>query len=172
MSIFFNPEDKSFYDSEINNVKITESFIEITGGKEQYYEYLKIISEGNIIDVNELGEIIFIPETIESPPVNNDIIARNFIDFMKSSILDSIANFYGYDSIDNAISYCNSGITSWRNEAIAFNTWRDNTVSLMYQNIFSFTADGITLPDLDGFIGQTGYFDVGITSPSRLAKES
>ena len=80
------------------------------------------------------------------------------------NLLHDASISYGYSSIENAISYYNSGVTAWRNEAIAFNTWRDNTETLMYDNIFSFTADGITLPDLAGFTGQTGYFDVGITA--------
>ena len=84
-------------------------------------------------------------------------------------LLNTTAFSYGYNSIDNAISYYNSGITAWRDEAIAFNTWRDNTIDLMYDNIYSFTADGITLPSLTagGFTGQTGYFDVALGSPSR-----
>jgi hypothetical protein len=79
-------------------------------------------------------------------------------------LINSTAVSYGYDSADNFISYYNSGITAWRDEAIAFNTWRDNTLSLMYDNIFSFTADGITLPNLSGFTAQVGYFDVGVTA--------
>lgn len=83
--------------------------------------------------------------------------------------LNDTAVDYGYDSIHDAISYYNSGITAWRNEAIAFNTWRDNTVTLMYDNIYSFTADGITLPSLTAgsFTGQAGYVPLGLTSPSR-----
>lgn len=98
---------------------------------------------------------------------NTNLLRENTIEYIKSNVnflLNQTAKSYGYDSIDNAISYYNSGITAWRNEAIAFNTWRDNTETLMFDNIFSFTADGITLPDLAGFTGQTGYFDVGITA--------
>jgi len=87
----------------------------------------------------------------------------NFSSLVRTFMNDTAVS-YGYSSSDNFISYYNSGITAWRNEAIAFNTWRDNTETLMYDNIFSFTADGITLPDLAGFTGQTGYFDVGITA--------
>jgi len=86
-----------------------------------------------------------------------------FYNNVQTLISDTVRS-YNYDSSDNFISYYNSGVTAWRNEAIAFNTWRDNTETLMYDNIFSFTADGITLPDLAGFTGQTGYFDVGITA--------
>jgi len=98
---------------------------------------------------------------------NTNLLRENTIEYITSNVnflLNQTAKSYGYDSIDNAISYYNSGVTAWRNEAIAFNTWRDNTETLMFDNIFSFTADGITLPDLAGFTGQTGYFDVGITA--------
>ena len=83
-----------------------------------------------------------------------------------NNFVANTATSYGYDSTENFISYYNSGITAWREEAIAFNTWRDNTVSLMYDNIFSFTADGTTLPDIatGEFTGQAGYFDVGVTA--------
>jgi hypothetical protein len=86
-----------------------------------------------------------------------------------NGFMERTVSLYGYNSIHDVISYYNSGITAWRNEAIAFNTWRDNTIDLMYDNIYSFTADGITLPSLTagGFTGQTGYFDVALGSPSR-----
>ena len=130
-------------------------------------------SKSSKIDLSEIvSEIVEDVDfsSIISDVNNIDLLRENTIKFIVSNVnflMNQTAKSYGYDSIDNAISYYNSGITSWRNEAIAFNTWRDNTVSLMYDNIFSFTADGITLPDLPGFTGQTGYFDVGITSPSR-----
>ena len=165
MSIYFNPEDNLFYDSEIDNFKILESFIEITGGKEEYYTYLKLLSERNTIVVNEFGEITFTPEIFETPSIFTQIL--NFKEFVVDSILNDTARVYGYDSIDNAISYYNSSVTAWAEEAAAFNTWRDNTLSLMYQNIFSFTADGVTLPDLDGFTGQTGYAQLTLGEPSR-----
>jgi hypothetical protein len=102
----------------------------------------------------------------ELPTANPEILLSSFIDQV-IFLLSSTAIEYGYDSIDNAISYYNSSVTAWAEEAAAFNTWRDNTLSLMYQNIFSFTADGVTLPDLDGFTGQTGYAQLALAEPSR-----
>jgi hypothetical protein len=102
----------------------------------------------------------------ELPTANPEILLSSFINQIVS-LLSSTAIEYGYDSIDNAISYYNSSVTAWAEEAAAFNTWRDNTLSLMYQNIFSFTADGVTLPDLDGFTGQTGYVQLALAEPSR-----
>jgi len=171
MAIYFNPNDKLFYNSDFTaKSKITGSFVEIAT-KQEYYDLIDLVVRGYELDVDEFGGITysfvgFDPEiTIPTSDTTSDYISFFYANI--KNLLEGTSISYGYDSIDNAISYYNSGITSWRNEAIAFNTWRDNTVSLMYDNIFSFTADGITLPDLPGFTGQTGYFDVGITSPSR-----
>lgn len=116
------------------------------------------------------GEYIAYGATGVSPYDNlpNSYYIQDFVGGVEN-ILNTTAISYGYNSIDNAISYYNSGITAWRDEAIAFNTWRDNTLDLMYDNVYSFTADGITLPSLTagGFTGQTGYFDVGLGAPSR-----
>jgi len=84
-----------------------------------------------------------------------------------NGFIETTVSLYGYNSINDVISYYNSGITAWREEAIAFNTWRDNTIDLMYDNIYSFTADGITLPSLSGFTGQTGYSSLSLGTPSR-----
>ena len=117
-----------------------------------------------VYDPSVTGYILFGQDVDEIPDPN---LTSNNVTQFHTTIQDLLYNtaiYYGYASSDNFISYYNSGITAWRNEAIAFNTWRDNTETLMYDNIFSFTADGITLPDLAGFTGQTGYFDVGITA--------
>lgn len=102
----------------------------------------------------------------ELPFVGVTANIQHFVEII-DEFITSYAISYGYSSIIDAVSYHNCGITAWEEESIAFNTWRANTESLMYDNIFSFTADGITLPDLAGFTSQAGYFDVGITSPSR-----
>ena len=108
-------------------------------------------------------------EPLESLVAKNKPIRVEDFKISIFSLLGKTAVSYGYDTIDDAISYYNSGITAWRNEAIAFNTWRDNTLSLVYDNIYSFTADGITLPSLTAgdFTGQAGYLDVALGSPSR-----
>lgn len=107
-------------------------------------------------------------ETIQSVVYNSS----QLVSFFGNSIftfMEQTAISYNYKSLEDVVTFSNSGITAWRNEAIAFNTWRDNTLSLMYKNIHSFTADGITLPSLTGgsFTAQSEYVPLGITSPSR-----
>lgn len=89
----------------------------------------------------------------------------NFTSVVKSYI-ETVAIDFGYDSSVDFISYQSSGITSWRSESLTFGEWRDNTVSLMYDNIASFTAGGPSLPNIGGFTSQVGYYDMGI-NPSR-----
>lgn len=103
-----------------------------------------------------------------APPPTNQEKVLLFFASVNSFINDAALN-NGYDDILDAISYKNSGITAWREEAEKFISWRDNTKSLMYSNIHSFTADGITLPSLTGgsFTAQSEYVPLGITSPSR-----
>lgn len=79
-----------------------------------------------------------------------------------SSLLNSTAVSYGYNSIDNAISYYDSLDFTKREEARSFSSWRDSVEFLADANIFSFTADGVTLPDLAGFTGQTGYAEFSV----------
>lgn len=77
-------------------------------------------------------------------------------------LLESTATYYGYDSIDNAISYYDSLDSTKREEARSFSSWRDSVEFLADVNIFSYTADGVTLPDLAGFTGQTGYTEFSV----------
>jgi hypothetical protein len=119
-----------------------------------------------VFDESNEEYVEFPQNPYELPIVYEPLLLTSFID-QTVGLLSSTAIEYGYDSIDNAISYYNSSVTAWAEEAAAFNTWRDNTLSLMYQNIFSFTADGVTLPDLDGFTGQTGYAQLALGEPSR-----
>lgn len=86
---------------------------------------------------------------------------------MINIFLQNTAISFGYDSIQDALSYHNSGITAWREEAIALNEWRDNTISLAYNNIHMFTTNGIPLPSESEFKSQQGYSSVNISSPSR-----
>jgi len=125
----------------------------------KYYVYNDFTSE-----YVELGGSGSYQELVNS---NKELNIRGFRGDTIDPFLDQTAREYGYQTIHDAISYYNSGITAWRNEAIAFNTWRDNTQNLMFQNIHSYTADGITLPTLSGFTGQVGYVPLGLTSPSR-----
>lgn len=101
---------------------------------------------------------------------NVDTTANSISNFVNSvkNYIEIVATNFGYDSSLDFISYQNSGITAWRNESLTFGEWRDNTISLMYENVASFTGGGPSLPNIDGFTGQTGYFDVGITASRPL----
>jgi len=79
-----------------------------------------------------------------------------------SNLLNRKAIDYGYKSIDNAISYYNSEDTTKREEARSFSEWRDSVLFLAESNINGFTADGITLPDLNGFTSQNEYSDYSV----------
>lgn len=85
-----------------------------------------------------------------------------------NTFINRTALQYNYSSIDNAISYFNSGVVASREDASKFITWRDNTLSLMYDNIDNFLADGITLPTLDGFTSQAGYVEFTAIEPQNL----
>lgn len=80
--------------------------------------------------------------------------------------IETTSRTFGYESSLEFISYRDSGITSWREESLTFSEWRDNTLTLMYQNIASFTGGGPALDDLNGFTSQVGYYAMPIT-PSR-----
>jgi len=158
--LYYNYSTNSVYDEMVGPVLTTDTFIEIN--RDDYYSYISD-GKGVTFDPGTSGITTF-ERTFPSFAPSNEEIITDFYFLIQNQLLNSVPLSYGYSSIENAISYYNSGITAWRNEAIAFNTWRDNTETLMYDNIFSFTADGITLPDLGGFTSQTGYFDVGITA--------
>jgi len=165
-SIYYNIVTNQIYDEAFGPIITTDDFVQIDRN-----EYNTILTEvisssgdkGITFDAGTSGLTTFEKSyTFETPGQTASIKA--FYNIITGDLFRNVAFSYSYPSIENAISYYNSGVTAWRNEAIAFNTWRDNTETLMYDNIFSFTADGITLPDLAGFTGQTGYFDVGITA--------
>ena len=96
---------------------------------------------------------------VESPTANS----ISLFQFRVNDLINSAAISYGYDSIDNAVSYYNSLDPIKREEARSFSDWRDSVLSLADSNIYEFTSDGITLPDLAGFTGQTGYTGYEVT---------
>ena len=169
MALYYDTITGLIYDQDLPGViaSITDDFVEID--KATYYDLL------NQTYADSTKILTFDAETSgltlsDAPAVtfsNQELITNFYVGVY--GLLDSVSGVYGYNGILDAISYYNSGTTAWRDEAIAFNTWRDNTIDLMYDNIYSFTADGITLPSLTagGFTGQTGYFDVALGSPSR-----
>jgi hypothetical protein len=165
MALYYDTITGKVYDTSLSGTtpSITDDFVLIDD--EEYFKLLnqtyqdstKILSFDEISGLTLSDAPSFVP--------TDEYLIKQFYGGVYN-LMDREAFSFGYDSVQDAISYYNSGITAWRDEAIAFNTWRDNTVSLMYDNIFSFTADGITLPSLTSgaFTGQAGYFDVGVTA--------
>jgi hypothetical protein len=84
------------------------------------------------------------------------------------SYINQTAVSFGYDSIDNAISYYHSDNVVRREDAFKFKTWRDNTISLMQDNIDNFISNGITLPDLSGFTSQPEYIEFNAIQPETF----
>lgn len=100
--------------------------------------------------------------TLQELANSNQNYNINIFQSQVGGLLDSTATYYGYDSIDNAISYYDSLDSTKREEARSFSSWRDSVEFLADVNIFSYTADGVTLPDLAGFTGQTGYAEFSV----------
>lgn len=96
---------------------------------------------------------------VESPTANSISLFQSRV----NGLINSSAISYSYDSIDNAVSYYNSTNQTKRDEARSFSIWRDLVLSLADSNIYEFTSEGITLPDLAGFTGQTGYTGYEVT---------
>jgi hypothetical protein len=92
----------------------------------------------------------------ELPTANPEILLSSFINQIVS-LLSSTAIEYGYDSIDNAISYYNSQDEQKRTEARSFSTWRDSVLFLANLNIDNFNQFGTPLPTLEEFISQPEY---------------
>lgn len=78
-------------------------------------------------------------------------------------LLHSTAVSYGYDSVENFISYYNSADPTKREEARSFLNWRDEILQRADLNVYGFTAAGITLPNLTEFRGQTGYSEFEVS---------
>lgn len=166
MVAYYDTVTGKFYNFDIGGTipSITDDFVEVDATA--YYDLLsQTYSDSSKTITFDAGTSGLTLSDIPSATFTDQELIGIFYSGVYS-LLDEISSVYGYNGIVDAVSYYNSGITAWRDEAIAFNTWRDNTVSLMYDNIFSFTADGITLPSLTsgGFTGQAEYFDVGITA--------
>lgn len=169
MVAYYDTITGKFYNFDVGGVipSVTDDFVVVDATA--YYDLLaqtyadssKIITFDAGASGLTLSEAPSVTQSQQQEILNFQGFVYNF--------LDETSVTFGYFDIQDAISYYNSGITAWRNEAIAFNTWRDNTVTLMYSNINGFTASGITLPSLitGGFTGQVGYVPLGLTSPSR-----
>lgn len=141
---------------------ITDDFVEIDAT--EYYDLLSqtYADSSKIITFDtEAGGLTLSDAVFSEEPLDDFEIINTF----KSSIsflLDGVALSYGYSSIENAISYYDSLDSTKREEARSFSGWRDSVEFLADSNIFSFTADGVTLPDLAGFTGQTGYAEFSV----------
>lgn len=91
----------------------------------------------------------------------------NLFRYLIESYLDYVAVCYNYEDIRDAISFVNSGVDAWKEEALAFNSWRDETLKLMYKNIKNYIVSNHTLPKtIDEFKDQSEYIPLGLSKPS------
>lgn len=91
--------------------------------------------------------------------VGPDIERKFAIDKSKAIYMESLSEHINqvaqkkqYKNANSCISYLNSSIEGWRNDAIAFLAWRDSIYTYAF-GIFNNAYDGIEeLPSLEDFI--------------------
>lgn len=156
-----NYEFRTYYGLSGSGISSGESFFALDINTKNWFYY----DDTQKIFVSSSDPINFATDEVKEIP-DVEILAQN--DAIRiftndiSQLLFGTAISYGYSSIDDAISYYNSLDQQKREEARSFSGWRDGVEFLADQNIFSFTADGVTLPDLAGFTGQTGYAEFSV----------
>lgn len=87
-----------------------------------------------------------------------------------NNFLDANIKILGYNSIENAFCFLNSGITSWREEAEIIRDWYDNFMYLSNQEIQDYRSNGGTAPNISNFLNRNdvlSLYDYGLTSPVR-----
>lgn len=136
--------------------------------------FLKDTDTGNYFVYNNSSNIY---NQISTNPESHILsITANSISIFKntvSSYIDYLSSSYGYGDIAEAISFSSSGITSWREEGIAFKEYRDNSLSLMYDNINSYLDNSTSLPiEIDTFISQGNYIPLSLGGLSGSSKEN
>lgn len=109
MTLYFSASTNGFYDSEINETMPSDAK-EIT-----FDEYQALLNK-----------------PIESAPLTKEQTIAQY-EFEATSLLNEIANSWGYDSIISAVSYANSTNAQFKADAEALIEWRDEVWAVVYE---------------------------------------
>jgi len=169
MVAYYDTVTGKFYNFDVGGVipSITDDFVMVDATA--YYDLLaQTYADSSKTITFDVGTSGLTLSEVPSLTLSQQQQISNFQGSVYNFLNETSVTF-GYFDIQDAISYRNSGIVARRSEAIAFNTWRDHTLALMYDNIYSFTADGITLPSVaaGSFTGQAGYTEFSV-SPTPI----
>lgn len=81
------------------------------------------------------------------------------------------AEEYLYKNLSEAISFCNSKIESWRNEAMCFSEWRDNCYLLLEKIIIEHETNKIPIKlNIEFFTSNVNFKNLNLSKPSRKLK--
>lgn len=128
-------------------------------------EYSNIQNNKSYFDV-DLTEVKSIPQSILDSAQKKELI--NLFYGNIKALMSNTAKKYGYVSILDAVSFLNSDVPEWKNEAQMFVSWRDNTLNLLYKNLNDFNEGKISsLPTVEDFVKQPSYSEINIEKASR-----
>lgn len=117
MTIYFCLSTHGFYDDSVNT-NIPEDKIEVS--EDKYNSLIIDQSKGYSIGVNDKGAVVSIPP---APPSKDQTIA--LYEAAAQDNLDSVAQSWGYNSMNTAVTYANSTNAQFKADAIALLKWRD-----------------------------------------------
>lgn len=117
MTIYYSPSTRGFYDDSVNT-NIPEDKIEVSQSK--YESLIADQSKGYSIGVNDKGVVVSIPP---APPTKQQTIA--IYEAAAQENLDSVAQSWGYNSMNTAVTYANSTNAQFKADAEALLAWRD-----------------------------------------------
>ncbi len=75
----------------------------------------------------------------------------NIAAYKIQAIIDSTAQFKGYGDCVSCLTYINSSVILWKNEAIAISEWRDSCWKYAY-NLLDIAQRGGAIPAIDEII--------------------
>ena len=131
--MFYSKSKKGFYSTDIHGDKIPSDAVEIT--EETWKDLLKAQSEGKNIVADENGNPY--AKDPDAPTKDQTIVEY---EGAAQNNLDKIAQSWGYNSMDTAVSYANSTDAQYKADAEALIAWRDSYWAEAY------TLEAGTLP--------------------------
>ena len=160
MASYYDTSTGLFYNFDVggNIPSITDTFVEVDATA--YYDLLsQTYTDSTKTITFDAGTSGLTLSDVAPIVLSQDQLINQFKGLVYN-LLDAEAISGGFASISDAATFYLSTSTTEKSKAEDFIQWRDNTLNLMNQNIFSYTADGVTLPSLSEFVEQGEYWSI------------
>lgn len=147
----------------VGDVKDTFHVVDLTIGDENYGSQIIPLQSaiGQVINKFLTDNDIIIP-VAEIGPSERELTDDELFTVIQENIqrrLDEIAQSKNYDDVFSCISYINSGVKTFANEAKALSNYRDTCWNICYEMLNNYTAGKIKRPTLQDVMDKLPKFE-------------